>query len=548
LAHRGKGRERGKDRQITIAKTPDIVTYQGPRKPENDLLLLNAIALNIWADCVGYIQQGLLIWLDDQVNSANPLAIHGLSASTPTISPGFFSSYAPQGSAAIYPLYEFLTDTFEREGMEGIISRERIANPRCLDRIKSWLRELVRRISLGNWEILRQMHLVAHDHVIVANTMWCHSITRAVQIALGGRDLFLFGIRGGRPAYKPLGRPLLSALDIQVLNTRIPFDLDPQCLGIGDEELIPRLLTDGCAYGASGIEGDTAKKYSWPEGATYEMVFSLLKEAYYNQYYLIHPQGCHLKIGGLPGISEAVLKVMPSVRDPNFFDIQARYIGEDGDYVVAVGTNIVDLQEKGLREPEHIFMILTTVQLYHDLVTVQHIGKGEGMRGNAGIRKKQHRPDQEVWRLIPRIIQNIDQEKPPRIAIDNPRSRKPHFVSGHPRKGNMSEEQRAFIIQFEQDTGLSVLKWLRPGETWVRPHTSPSGSESEIKHLPRFVRNDMEKVLKDRIASIRIKDSPLQSSGSSTNETMQPHMPVPIAGPIRNSGAFDILRRLLNSR
>lgn len=324
----------------------------------------------------------------------------------------------------------------------------------------------------------------------------------AVRWLVGTEERHLVGTRRGQALWIPYALSRDATMET-VLNL-FPVDSAMRYLDRSDLNILPKpgkwivprplgvsLPTDG-------------------DGATWAAINDLFEDAYYNQHYLMHPEGSLVRVTNIPGLDSVVLKAKRGIYDRNYLDFLGIFLYEDGQRAVVAmngelavsptdnGDKIIRVGTSGTR----LAHLLIIAQIYHDLVTKIELGSSPKVRSGEGVSTASDSPKAPLkleWTLIPRISHRKTLE--PRLPIPNSRSMQPHRVSGHRRKANMTDRQRDAIRDLEQETGIEILKWIPEGYTFVRPHISPVGDSQAIQSLPRFIRrriqSDIEKLLTD---------------------------------------------------
>ncbi len=327
---------------------------------------------------------------------------------------------------------------------------------------------------------------------------WPLLLVQIIQVLLGEENRLLVGMRGGRPVFKSVS-PFQDSLEgINTFTSTFFGGSNLDVIGQEDVHMVPdpKETSRDALYGV------------WPQLKSTKVLSDILCDAYYNQYYVLHPQGAYVAFtGGDPRITGITIKLKPALKDRNYHDFIFRVHLVDGDVlmvlpgVVATG-QVATAEEITGESVEYGFFHMLGVQIYHDLVTARHL---------PGVRREQNGVDRKPsdtklqlsepsYRYIPRIAQVGRSNQPAaREALTSPRVSEPHTVSGHPRTGNMTEEQRKRIIVFEEETGFKVLENLPEGKTWVRPHISPASDSNAVLQLPKFIRARIQADLTKRL-------------------------------------------------
>jgi hypothetical protein len=82
-----------------------------------------------------------------------------------------------------------------------------------------------------------------------------------------------------------------------------------------------------------------------------------------------------------------------------------------------------------------------------------------------------------------------------RVPHDGERHVKPHPIQPHLRRRPITEEHRQHLEEFEQQYGVSILKRLPEGYTFVRPGFSPPGSGEFFWQMPEFIRTRVQQAM-----------------------------------------------------
>lgn len=372
------------------------------------------------------------------------------------------------------------------------------------NRISTWLENLA-----ADLERRKQQHLLLDLYAAASywesfapqSSDWVGIFITCLRLLLGDEKRLLAGLRNGRAAYRAIQAPLTSNLAIsqaaECLITMGDFSL--KVLDQDDMHMIPD---------PSQLSKRAARE-KWPEVRSTQAISDLLSDAYYNQYYVPHPAGAYVKLhSGDSLIRGLTIKVKPSVSDRNYHDFIFRFHLEDGDFFLGMDALMATRQaltfsEVAGRPLDWGYLYLLGAQVYHDLVTVRHLPqrrRGEPEKSTPVERKSLVRDDEPAYRYIPRVVQiGRENSHPARCSLDTPRVSDPHYVSGHPRIGNLTDDQRQRILEFEAETGFKVLDNLPEGKTWVRPHMSPKADGTVVQNLPRFIRARIQTELTRRL-------------------------------------------------
>jgi len=345
--------------------------------------------------------------------------------------------------------------------------------------------------------------------------MWgfaCTGLVQLVHLLCGTEKRYMFGVRRGRPAWKraELNVWMRRCEGFQrAMSVEDDFDLTrlwPSFMGYGSLHFLPYLdQTDAEFYPTVrewhpliGEDGTPVREVESKQ------ITDLLEDAYYRQRYMVHPAGAYVKLRHLPPFSGMLLKVKPGLRDPNYIDIVTQFEIDPGMteaapadeeqkklFFVLDGTFTVEDLPLYDRNQSGVFYLSWVVALvYHDLVTAKEITvvsreDAESARQPVKAIAQREEETEPSWVYIPRKFKRRDLQ--PRSELTERRLLTPHHVTGHLRKGNLSEEHQRELAKWERQTGLQVLPLLErmPGYTFVRPHVSPSADG--LTDLPRFI-------------------------------------------------------------
>lgn len=317
-------------------------------------------------------------------------------------------------------------------------------------------------------------------------------IARSVHFLVGSERQHLVGTRNNQPAWKAFDARKWNGIEL-VLKA-FPIDSDVEYLDGNDLDIIP---DDHQWMVESDLPNFPVIKNPWRE------LGILLEDAYYNQQYLPNAAGSYVRLRGLPGLDGVVIKTKRSLLDPGYIDFLACF--ECGQKkVLSIFSGIMvnawrdlgeDWRDTRYGDPsKREFLFWLTAQIYHDLVTAKDIGSRRfrtAKEVDEGLGVRSGDPTSCVaWTYIPRVVRGKEQEV--RRPASSKRSPTPHRVSGHKRKGNLTEGHKVALKSFEDETGFEILRWLPEGYTFVRPHISPAEGAEVIQELPRFIRRRIQ--------------------------------------------------------
>lgn len=315
-------------------------------------------------------------------------------------------------------------------------------------------------------------------------------LVEAIRILIGSETKYLIGIRNNQPAWKHFSRPVgRSTTDLLEL------------LRYGENRRIEVVdQSDASIYPKFGEAMMNVAEYLWPTTDSIR-TRKLMEDAYYNQRYIVHPQGAYVKLRHFGALRGITIKVKRGLSDPGFVDIiaiaeiGARELDPDNyktdpdgfirkAVIIVDGAYLTGQWSFPNQEPGYDYLCSVIALIYHDLVTAEtiHVTVHEKEAG-ASVWPSDAELPEPSWVYIPRKVKEGYIE--PRLKLPSPRILMPHHVSGHKRRGNMTESHREEIKRFEQQTGLRILERLEPGYTFVRPHISPL--VESLDELPRFI-------------------------------------------------------------
>lgn len=330
----------------------------------------------------------------------------------------------------------------------------------------------------------------------------CSLIVNCITAMIGSETKILVGIKNNIPAFRELGHKMTEPYDIALLVSTFPLMLPSIMHHVGQDDtwMVP-----------TPSEWSLDLPYRGDEYL--EFVEATLAAALENQCYTVHPQGVQIKLSA-GNINGMWLKVVPKPKSP-YMSILARVdSSEQGSYFTVVDEEaILGPSENMPRTPAiGSYVVAMIAQVYHDLVTVKETaGSSRGPKTvvqdgipvfkSSSIISKTTVP----WTAIPRRTKRTRvTETGARQPVLEPKMKNPHFVCGHPRKGNMTERQREEIRKFEASTGLQILARLAPDKTYVLPHMSPMPESAEqFNSLPRFVRAGIHKALEEGLRNTK---------------------------------------------
>jgi len=343
-------------------------------------------------------------------------------------------------------------------------------------------------------------------------------IPMTLRLLVGDEGRILIGTRGGKPAWKKLRRPISTRL-----RSDSPlFDYGVQqwmvFLDQSDVDLMPE--PDKWIAGVDNI-------YDWPRVEIRE-VHQLMEDAYYNQRYIVHPEGAYVQLRHFGPLKSLTLKVKsPGLFDPNYVDFVVRFDIDSGQLdlrksiytpgdskrnVLVFDGSLLTAQTRMHYSNEkmakgHTYLQWVTALIYHDLVTATEIQLPGKPRKGRRVSKatSEDEQDEPSWIYIPRRIK----KRPisPRADSGTSRFTTPHYVHGHRRKANPTDKHLKELEEFERQTGLKVLKLLRenPGYTFVRPHISPSADG--IQFIPRFIHARLQSDIEQLMRGLPVSDN-----------------------------------------
>lgn len=218
---------------------------------------------------------------------------------------------------------------------------------------------------------------------------------------------------------------------------------------------------------------------------------SLLENTYYHQRYIVPPEGAEVRFKKA-GDLEKMFVIQTG------HDVFAKAITTKGEALVWI-----DVDNASWFSPDTVTQSVQSSQespwanilgeVYHDLVTAvelphtryKTLGRKRSREGGEDLGLK--RP-QIIY--IPRVIR-VGEKPKVRLPYEGPlRPITPHKVQGHRRRANLSERHRLTLMKFEAEYGISILKNLPAGFTFVRPYVVPQ--EADIQELPTFIKRRIE--------------------------------------------------------
>ena len=214
-----------------------------------------------------------------------------------------------------------------------------------------------------------------------------------------------------------------------------------------------------------------------------------LSDAFFRQRYLIPTEGGEVRFRNALDVERMIL-----IQNRNL--ILAKTVTEGGDLFTSIHLDTGRVFNSDLGLIDNFPLGDLVAEVYHDLVTAVEIPTTRFR--NLGARGTANGLDVETPQIIyiPRIArtgQIID--RPPYNGPDRPN--RPHRVSGHRRRANMTEAQRQRILDFQEVNDINILNHLPAGFTFVRPFTVPAGAN--IRNLPQFIKRRIETQLAQRL-------------------------------------------------
>lgn len=335
----------------------------------------------------------------------------------------------------------------------------------------------------------------------LANIVHVMTLT-VIQLLLGSERRMLIGTRGGLPAWK-------DVTDKSYRMTNLVAYQPSTMMRYVDQ-------ADSVIYHQPSQATSIPTNVNWPD-IELGTITSLLEDAYYKQRYVVHPQGAYVRLQRFGPLTGLKLRVKPGLTDPNYLDFIAVFEAShvivperlrDGDerkqFLFVLDGAFASGQVKGiffnqLQDAFARYLGWVVAMIYHDLVTSDGIRvAASSQEASDALELETERPEHEPsWIFIPRK-HGLATE--PRVETASTRQMDPHRVSGHIRKGNITEQHIEELKKFERETGLKVMHILEqnPGYTFVRPHVSPSGFD--LAELPRFIharlQSDIDRLMK----------------------------------------------------
>lgn len=377
----------------------------------------------------------------------------------------------------------------DAESNERLVRRELLALAREVEVRKEW------QLVPGIWR-------VADDYegrLSVQLTGALSGIAQAIHYLVGSENRHLVGTRQNQPAWKP--RDVRRKTPLQILQG-FPIDSDVEYLDGNDLDLVP---DDSQWMLEDQLPMFPVFNNPW------EKIGSLLEDAYYNQQYLPHPDGSFVKLRGVPGLDGVTIKTKRSLLDPGYIDFLAcfqladkKFLSVFSGIMVSAVKDHPEFRMSLYGDPsKRDFLFWLTAQIYHDLVTAKELEprqfRNQGSADRKDVTKASEVSTPIEWIYIPRTVRGRPQEV--RRPANQKRSATPHRVSGHKRRGNLTETHRTTLEEFENETGIEILRWLPEGYTFVRPHISPVDESQAIQGLPKFIRRRIQDDIRQLLVS-----------------------------------------------
>lgn len=378
-------------------------------------------------------------------------------------------------------LYENVRAQTSREAMERVLRRETASIAKQLSEKKNW--QLI--ADLGRLTQLLQS-IATQDQ-----RGFCLGVTHLLHCLISSETKFLIGTRFGKATWipwKPLRSPTTEFTFARAIGPDIEY--------IGSEDL--ELVEDADQWPMA----ESGQYRSLPAIPNcWQKVAILLEDSYYNQQYVPHPDGSYVRLQGVSGLESVIIKAKRGLYDRNYVDIMAVYNFSRGKTLVVIDGSMAMQQEDDLRRRVALkrpdFLVWLTALIYHDLVTAKEVVRSsrsaaESTTSIARTEKPEHIPEIR-WTYIPRRHKKEVREV--RRPATTPRSMSAHRVTGHKRRAKMTDRQRCLIQDFEQETGIDILRWIPEGYTFVRPHVVPKEDSEHLQSLPRFIRTRIQQEL-----------------------------------------------------
>lgn len=225
----------------------------------------------------------------------------------------------------------------------------------------------------------------------------------------------------------------------------------------------------------------------------------LLEDAFFRQRYIVPTDGAEVRFRRAGDLQRMI--VMHSRNR-----ILANVLTEHGEALVTLDTNTANWSSPDIylpTPPQESRWATILSEVYHDIVTAEEIPTTRYRR----LRGPQQTPlpipgpedflDEPEVIYIPRRVRVGEEEAPRLPYVGPPRPIRPHRVSGHRRRANMTNEQRLNILELERQLGINILRFIPDGHTFVRPHVSPRGAQVGFRNLPIFIKRRIETRLQE---------------------------------------------------
>jgi hypothetical protein len=357
-------------------------------------------------------------------------------------------------------------------------------------------------VSDRNWQAIWDLSMFGHVSTMELNSKtddvrgtFCVFIAELVHLMIGTEESFLCGIRHNQPTWVSYGK-FRPGIDGIPKLYRINMDL--RYIDPNDLDILPTYaeLLDS-SYPAGPI-------FPVMDGY-WDKIANLLEDAYYNQQFLTHPAGSLVRVAGIHGVDEAIIKAKRGVSDPNYLDFLGVFTVHGKKYICTLcGEDAMkrpddnNFVNANMAHSDVLFFRWLLSLLYHDLVTAKDVMPGRERRLDNKAKAAAKLPEKIAedlrWIYIPRKRKKETLEI--RRPAVNPRSMSPHRVSGHKRRANMTDRQREAVRALEQESGIEILRWIPEGYTFVRPHIVPADGSASIMQLPRFIRTRIQEDIK----------------------------------------------------
>jgi hypothetical protein len=238
-----------------------------------------------------------------------------------------------------------------------------------------------------------------------------------------------------------------------------------------------------------------------------------LEEAYFNPRYIVDPEGSEVRFRRAGDLTRMILMESGNT-------LLAKIVTSYGD--AAAFINLEDASFGGVDRgytknpanfnPRFAKLVADT---YKDLVTAEEVTKlGRGLKAPGSdifIPWSKGVVEQPQVIYIPRK-HIVNQTKVPpngddRVPYTGPPRMRPHRVTSHKRRANMTDKHKDVLYEFERKHGLKkgrIVDNLPAGYTFVRAHFSPAESGEYVQFYPIYIKRRIGEEIARQLQDLEI--------------------------------------------